>query len=55
MDDDQEVMSLVYIGIVAIQLERKCLQEQVCNNAIGLIERGADLELSEEVDQKGYV
>ncbi|MEY9970729.1 hypothetical protein ABH966_001093 [Lysinibacillus sp. RC46] len=54
IEDDLEVMSLVYIGLAAIQLDRKCLQEQVCNNAIGLIERGADLELWEEADQKGY-
>jgi len=47
-------MSLVYIGLAAIQLERKCLQEQVCNNAICLIERGADIELWEEADQKSY-
>lgn len=53
IDDDLEVMSLVYIGLSAIQLDKKCLQEQVRKNAIELIDRGADLELWEE-DEDDY-
>lgn len=54
IDDDLEVMSLVYIGLSAIQLDKKCLQEQVRKNAIELIDRGADLELWEEADDNEY-
>ncbi|MEI4803987.1 MarR family transcriptional regulator [Bacillus sp. FJAT-51639] len=53
-DDDLEVMSLVYIGLASIQLEKNCIQEQVRKNAIELIERGADLELWEEADENDY-
>ncbi|PEC66972.1 DUF4259 domain-containing protein [Bacillus toyonensis] len=53
IDEDLEVMSLVYIGLAAIQLEKGCLQDEVRNNAIALIERGADLELWEEADAEG--
>ncbi|WP_175990216.1 MarR family transcriptional regulator [Bacillus sp. Marseille-Q1617] len=53
-EEDLEVMSLVYIGLSSIQLEKKCLQEQVRKTAINLIERGADLELWEDADSKEY-
>ncbi|MGE6256992.1 MarR family transcriptional regulator [Heyndrickxia sporothermodurans] len=53
MDEDLEIMSLVFIGLSAIQMEKNCLQEQVRSNAINLIERGADLELWEDGDN-GY-
>ncbi|GIN86194.1 hypothetical protein J6TS2_25800 [Heyndrickxia sporothermodurans] len=53
MDEDLEVMSLVFIGLSAIQMEKNCLQEQVRSNTINLIERGADLELWEDGDN-GY-
>ncbi|KAA0764547.1 DUF4259 domain-containing protein [Bacillus sp. SH5-2] len=52
--EDLEVMSLVYIGLAAIQLEKGCLQEEVRSNAIALIERGADLELWEEAGEEEY-
>ncbi|MDT3497897.1 DUF4259 domain-containing protein [Bacillus toyonensis] len=48
IDEDLEVLSLVYIGLAAIQLKKGCLQDKVRNNAIALMERGADLELWEE-------
>ncbi|EJR54038.1 hypothetical protein IIO_05874 [Bacillus cereus VD115] len=54
IDEDLEVMSLVYIGLAAIQLEKGCLQNEIRNNAIALIERGADLELWEEADAEDY-
>ncbi|MEK5215247.1 hypothetical protein SAMN05421670_1100 [Psychrobacillus psychrotolerans] len=54
IDDDLEVLSLVYIGLSAIQLDKKCLQEQVRKNAIELIKRGADLELWEEAGEDDY-
>ncbi|GAB6618134.1 MULTISPECIES: DUF4259 domain-containing protein [Bacillus] len=54
MEEELEVMSLVYIGLAAIQLEKGCLQEEVRSNAIALIERGADLELWEEADAEDY-
>ncbi|HDX9611480.1 TPA: DUF4259 domain-containing protein [Bacillus toyonensis] len=54
IDEDLEVLSLVYIGLAAIQLEKGCLQDEVRNNAIALIERGADLELWEEADEEDY-
>ncbi|MEW5548982.1 MarR family transcriptional regulator [Peribacillus frigoritolerans] len=53
-EEDLEVMSLVYIGLSAIQMKKKCLQEQVRKTAIDLIEHGADLELWEEADTKDY-
>ncbi|MED4784687.1 MarR family transcriptional regulator [Brevibacillus choshinensis] len=51
IDDDLEVMSLVYIGLAATQLENNCLQEEVRKQTIELIERGADLELWEEAEE----
>ncbi|GAB6563995.1 MarR family transcriptional regulator [Bacillus mobilis] len=54
IEEDLEVMSLVYIGLAAIQLEKGYLQEKVRSNAIALIERGADLELWEEADVEDY-
>ena len=54
IEEELEVMSLVYIGLAAIQLEKGCLQEEVRSNAIALIERGADLELWEEADAEDY-
>ena len=50
IEEELEEMSLVYIDLAAIQLEKGCLQEEVRNKAIALIERGADLELWEEAD-----
>ena len=50
IEEELEEISLVYIGLAAIQLEKGCLQEEVRNKAIALIERGADLELWEEAD-----
>lgn len=44
IEEELEEISLVYIGLAAIQLEKGCLQEEVRNKAIALIERGADLE-----------
>ena len=35
-------------------MEKGCLQEEVRNKAIALIERGADLELWEEADTEDY-
>lgn len=53
-EDDLEVLSLVYIGLSAIQMKKKCLQEQVRKTTIDLIERGADLELWEDAEPKDY-
>jgi hypothetical protein len=53
-EDDLEVMSLVYIGLSAAQLEKGVLQEDVRLKTIELIERGADLELWEEAEQADY-
>jgi Domain of unknown function (DUF4259) len=54
VDEDLEVMSLVFIGLSAIQMEKNCLQEEVCTKTISLIERGADLELWEEADEEDF-
>jgi len=54
MEEDLEVMSLVYIGLSAIQMEKNCLQEDVRTHAIKLIERGADLELWEESEEEEF-
>lgn len=53
-EEDLEVMSLVYIGLSAIQMKKNCLQEQVRKTTIDLIEKGADLELWEDSDPKDY-
>ena len=53
IEEELEEMSLVYIDLAAIQLEKGCLQEEVRNKAIALIER-ADLELWEEADTEDY-
>ncbi|OOR05675.1 MarR family transcriptional regulator [Bacillus mycoides] len=54
IDEDLEEMSLVFIGLAAIQLEKGCIQDEVRSNAITLIERGADLELWEEAGEEDY-
>ncbi|MBM7588000.1 hypothetical protein JOC86_004575 [Bacillus pakistanensis] len=54
IEDDFEVMSLVYVGLAAIQLEKNCLQESIRKMSIQLIDRGADLELWEEADAQDY-
>lgn len=53
-NDDLEEISLVYIGLASIQMEKNCLQEEVRKIAIEMIERGADLELWEESKAKDY-
>ncbi len=53
-EEDLEVMSLVYIGLSAIQMKKNCLQEQIRKTTINLIEKGADLELWEDSDPKEY-
>lgn len=53
-EDDLEVISLVYIGLAAIQVEKKCLQEDVRKMAVELIECSADLEAWGEADEKDY-
>ncbi|MED1470486.1 DUF4259 domain-containing protein [Bacillus salipaludis] len=53
-EEDLDVLSLVYIGLSATQMKKKCLQEQVRKTTIDLIERGADLELWEDADPKDY-
>lgn len=50
LDEDLEEISLVYIGLSAIQTEKRCLQENVRTMTISLIERGADLELWRDAD-----
>lgn len=52
IEEDLEVMSLVYIGLAAIQLEKGCLQEEVRNNAIALIERGLTLSFGKKLMRK---
>ncbi|KZD45442.1 MULTISPECIES: MarR family transcriptional regulator [Bacillus cereus group] len=54
IDEDLEEMSLVFIGLAAIQLEKGCIQDEVRSNAIALIEHGADLELWEEAGEEDY-
>ncbi|WP_066174657.1 DUF4259 domain-containing protein [Bacillus marinisedimentorum] len=54
IEDDLEVMSIVYISLAAVQLEKNELQEEVRKTAIELIDRGADLELWEEADGEDY-
>lgn len=51
LEEDLEEISLIFIGLAAIQLEKNCLQEQVRINAIELIKLGADLGLWEEAEQ----
>src|SRR4051812_2510024 len=44
-EDDLEVISWIYTGLAAAQLEKDLLQEEVRVKTIELIDRGADLEL----------
>ncbi|MFX3623228.1 MAG: DUF4259 domain-containing protein [Ectobacillus sp.] len=44
-EEELEVVSWVYTGLAAAQLEKGLLQEEVRVKAIELIDRGADLEL----------
>ncbi|MBM7096710.1 DUF4259 domain-containing protein [Bacillus sp. H-16] len=53
-DEDQEVLSLVYCGLAAVQLEKNCLQKDVKTTTIGLIKGGADLEMWEEAGGEEY-
>nr|WP_240544601.1 DUF4259 domain-containing protein [Exiguobacterium algae] len=43
--EDLAEASLVWMGLAAIQLKKRCLQEKVRHQTIALIDRGADLEL----------
>jgi hypothetical protein len=54
VDEDLEVLSLVYIALAAIQIEKDCLQEQIRKRTVELIDKGADLELWEEADEKNF-
>ncbi|MCP8968292.1 DUF4259 domain-containing protein [Ectobacillus ponti] len=44
-EEDLEVVSWVYTGLAAAQLEKNLLQEEVRVKALELIDKGADLEL----------
>ncbi|MDG4655456.1 DUF4259 domain-containing protein [Ectobacillus antri] len=44
-EEDLEVISWVYTGLAAAQLEKNVLQEEIRVKAIDLINQGADLEL----------
>jgi hypothetical protein len=52
--NDLAELSLIYIGLAATQLEKKCLQEHVRKKTIKLIEDGADLDLWEEAEGTDY-
>lgn len=52
IEEELEEMSLVYIGLAAIQLEKGCLQEEVRNKAIALIERGLTLSFGKKLIRK---
>jgi hypothetical protein len=54
LEDDLEVMSLVYIGLAATQMEYNCLQEEVRKKTIELIDRAEDLELWEGTEVDDY-
>lgn len=54
IEDDPEVMSLVYIGLSAIQMEKNCLQEHVRKTAIELIDSGADQGMWKEADEDDF-
>lgn len=54
-DEEPEMISLVYIGLSAIQMEKHCLQAGVRQEAIKFIEHGADLELWGETSEENYV
>lgn len=53
--EDAGILSLMYIGLAAVQLEIGCLQDNVRKCALEIIDRGADLELWKEVDEDHYV
>jgi hypothetical protein len=52
-EEDLQELSLVYIGLASIQLEKNCLQEEVREMAVKMIECG-DLELWDENNEKEY-
>ena len=52
IEEELEEMSLVYIDLAAIQLEKGCLQEEVRNKAIALIERGLTLSFGKKPIRK---
>jgi nanoRNase/pAp phosphatase (c-di-AMP/oligoRNAs hydrolase) len=52
--EDLDVLSSMYIGLAAVQLEIGCLQDDVRKCALEFIDRGADLELWREADEAGY-
>ncbi|GAE34974.1 MarR family transcriptional regulator [Halalkalibacter akibai] len=54
LDEDLEVLSLVYIGLAGIQIKKKCLLDHVRQTTIACIDKGADLELWEEAEKKDY-
>ncbi|MBO9129185.1 DUF4259 domain-containing protein [Bacillus sp. 165] len=52
-EDDLEVVSWIYTGLAAAQLEKGILQEEIRVKTIELIEKGADLELWAEGGEDG--
>ncbi|MGG3801639.1 DUF4259 domain-containing protein [Metabacillus fastidiosus] len=53
-EDDLEVISWVFTGLAAAQLERNILQEEVRLKTIEVIDEGADLELwAEDGENEG--
>lgn len=54
-DSDSGVLSLMYIGLAAVQLEKGCLQEKVRLLALETLNRGADLDLWKEAGEDEFM
>lgn len=51
---DEEDRNVVYLALVELQLRENCLQEDIREKALEIIESGADLERWEEAEEKYY-
>lgn len=52
--EDEEDRNVVYLALAELQLRENCLQEDIREKALEIIESGADLERWEEAEEKDY-
>ena len=52
--EDEEDRNVVYLALAELQLGENCLQEDIREKALEIIESGADLERWEEAEEKDY-
>ena len=52
--EDEEDVNVVYLALAELQLRENCLQENIKEKALDIIESGADLERWKEAEEKDF-